>query len=243
MLEDQIEIEIFLARNGIRQGDINDIYTHSFSVPAGQTIQDIAKSMCKEGIRKYSSDDSILSTIRLLRPDKSLSEQIERDSAKGKHKVIVKIPQELEDLYLGKCQPKYKPGGHQSERNSLLDYLKFDTIPREFIVGIAYAQNETTSENESQDFVFIENPYFYDNPKNKVKNTAQIVFKIKDKLHKSHGCARILIEGKTVTQDDIDFYKNFGDGDALYHIEQREKFVKQNKSKEHANETENTLIL
>ena len=225
MSKDIKRIEKFLTTNGIEQGDSNDIYIHGFSIPNDQTIETISQSIFNEGLKKSSANDSILSTVSLLNPDNDLSEQIEKYSYKGFNKVIVKIPQELENLYLGNCKPKYNDStGNQYEHNCVLDYLDFENIPTEFIVGIIYPQNPVIEDGESHNYVFYENPNYYDHPKNKDKNIESIVNKINDKLKDDITLAKEIILGDEISDKQRDFLKHIGKTDILYFFDQRDQY-------------------
>ena len=175
----QQSIEQFLMSNLISNtNETEDIFIHGFRLPDDVNIEDFSKKLFEEGIKKQSRD-SILSTIKLLMPNKPLDKQIENYVLHGKFRVILKIPESLNELYLGKCKRKFEDAGNQYDKNSLLDFLELDHIPSEFIVGIVYTDKETYAEGEEINYKFIKNPNYFEDLVNYEKNTQKLENKIK----------------------------------------------------------------
>lgn len=220
-------VEEFMVMNNLLDmyGE-DDVFIHGVKPSASEGISmlDMVKSFFEKGIRLdgTSKGGSILSTVALQHKDQSLSEQIKKyNYAGGVYKVIVKIPKELEGLYLGNCREKYETGGNQNDKNAILDYLNFESIPREFIVGICVSPDKN---DLSKDQIFIENPYYYDNFRNKKQNTQATVEKIKAKL-KNHPNYEQLITGGKFDKDDIDFAKHLDDKDSVFFMQQKNRHL------------------
>jgi hypothetical protein len=177
MAKDLSNIEYNLIYNGIEQG--NDVFLHGFSeIPENYTIEEFSKKLFSEGIKK-NKHSSILSTIKLCQHNNPLAEEISAYIAHGRYRIVLKIPEKLEDLYFGKCEKKYNTAGNQDSKNSILDFLNLNYIPAEFIVGIVYTDKMEYSSDEKIDYHFIQNPNYYDDPLNSTKNSAELIKKIK----------------------------------------------------------------
>lgn len=179
MTNSTFNIKANLILNNVLEGD--DVFIHGFRLKENQTIEDFSKKLFAEGIKKESKN-SILSTIALLRHDRPIETQISNYVGRGKYRVILKIPETIEDLFLGRCKKKYGDAGNQYSENSILDFLELDHIPPEFIVGIVYTDKEMYEDNEEIEYKFIENPGYFDNLENSKKNSKKLSAKIKKQL-------------------------------------------------------------
>ena len=111
------DIQIPLLINNVFEGD--DVFVHGFNLSPNTTINDFANKLFKEGIKKRDASDSILSTIALMPHKESLDKSISLYRGRGNYRVIVKIPEEIEGLYLGKCNHCYGDSGNQYRINDI----------------------------------------------------------------------------------------------------------------------------
>ena len=224
----------FLENNNIP--DIfgqDDVFLHGIRSNNGLTLKELVHSFFEEGIRMQDSNTarggSILSTMSLQSKEKPLSEQISKYNFGGVFggvfNVIVKVPKELEGIYLGNCKQKFGNAGNQDGKNSLLDFLNLPNIPREFIVGISVLTNPL---EEKQNFCCIQNPYYYDhqNEKNKEINTKSLVSKLEERIKSKGGIAESLTLGKEPFGENlIEFNKQIDAEDNVFFMEQKNEHL------------------
>ena len=113
-----------------------NILIHNFYIDKDKDINDISKLYFKKGL-KIPNNASILGTLALL-PKKDVVREIHNYCIKGNYKLIVHIPYQIENIFLGDIEKRYGSSGNQYFKNSLLDLLYLKYLPREFIVGILY---------------------------------------------------------------------------------------------------------
>ncbi len=176
-----LDVTKFLEKNNIGKSQTvnGDIFIHCFKQPPQNiSLEDFAKKLFKEGVRKLDLR-SILSTIELL-PKEKYIEKIKDVSPRGNYKIILKIPEEVDGIFLGRCKQIYGDSGNQYTQNSFLDFIShnghgLEFIPPEFIVGIAY--KDTNSQ-----YQFIQNPKYFDNS---VENSKKLADKLEDMIKQS----------------------------------------------------------
>lgn len=190
-----IELALNLMNNNVFQGD--DVFIHGFNLPEGFTIEQFAEKLFKEGLKK-GDRDSILSTIALMPHHKEIEETIMNYVGRGKYRVILKIPEEIEGIFLGKCEKKYGDAGNQYSVNSVLDLLQMPNIPPEFIVGIVYTEKHYYEPGEENPLQFIQNPGYYDNFDFSSENSKRLADRLMDILNNSPGneITRYIMTGK-----------------------------------------------
>lgn len=144
-----------------------------------------------EGILK-NKNNSILSTIMLLDDRKNVLNEILSYYFKNYNiKFIVTIPEQIDNIYLGKVDKNYasKSAGNQWESVSIFDEMDLTCVPKELILG-AVVQNGIGYE-------FFENPNHYSKT-NEAKNNL-INYLHKDNLTEMYSGL------KEYNEDDIKF--------------------------------------
>lgn len=229
-------INFNLLINNVKQGD--DVFIHGFRLDEKQNIEDFSKILFNEGIKKQPRT-SILSTIALLRHNKPISEQISNYVLHGKYRVILKIPESLDDLFLGKCKKKYGDAGNQYSENSVLDFFESDHIPPEFIVGIVYTDKEMYNDGENIEYNFIQNPNYFDHIELGKQNSEKLVNKLKNDINKDNDFKSYILKhlllGEEIKQDIIDFLKQYN------LIERYEEFINQRAEFDNSKENNQTI--
>lgn len=218
-------IQTNLVLNSVFQGD--DVFIHGFRLPNNKKIEDFSETLFKEGLKKQPRN-SILSTIALLRHNQPLDTQITNYVLHGKYRVVLKIPTEINGLFLGNCKQKYGDAGNQYSENSVLDFLNLEYIPTEFIVGIFYTEKESYNDGEKIEFKFIQNPNFYDHLKLGISNSKNLTTKIETALKKleiGKPIVEHILKGKEIPQSLIDNIKGYDIINKYqYFIEQRAEY-------------------
>lgn len=205
------ELSINLALNGVQQGD--DVFIHGCNLPENYTVEQFAEKLFAEGLRK-GDRDSILSTIALIPHNRQIEDAIHNYVGRGKYRVILKIPEEVDNLFLGKCARKYGDAGNQYTVNSVLDLLKLPNIPPEFIIGIVHTDKQYYEPGEFNPMHFIQNPGFYDNFEFSEENSQRLVARLMEALDNSpnNEVTRYLItgEGKEIAENIINAMMEVG---------------------------------
>ena len=178
-------IRNILNDNEIYEIGNNNIFIHGFHLKENEDPQKRFESYFNHGIKLASDRVSILSTIALLKNDKDYASQIEKYIGRGIYRIVVNIPYELEEFFLGKCLDKFGDSGNQYSENHLIDLLNLEYIPKEFIVGIYYTDKYVYEKDEEIKSFFVENPNYYDHKTNKEKNTAALCSTLKTAIEKS----------------------------------------------------------
>lgn len=218
--------EFFKTNNIPDIGSEDDILIHGVKEKDISKSLVLVKSFFEEGVHitgtATARGGSILATAALQHNDKSLKHQVSHYTFKdGIFNVIIKIPQELEGIYLGNCRKHYGNAGNQNSKNAILDYFKFDSIPREFIVGISILTDATDPENNR---IYIQNPYYYDNEKNKEVNTKTLVEKLNQKIQKS-STLKVLTSKEECSDAEIQFAEYNNNEDLVFHMKQKNNYL------------------
>ena len=169
-------IKNFLEENNISQGD--DVFIHGFHLSKDTNIEDFSTKLFNDGIQKTETL-SILSTITLIPHNENIEEYISNYILRGRFRVILKIPETLNNLFLGRCKKQYGSAGNQYSKNSILDHFDLAYIPNEFIVGIIYTDKQMYEYHEDIYYHFIQNPNYFDHKISKEKKYSIFVFKIR----------------------------------------------------------------
>ena len=235
MTDSIFNIKANLIMNNVFEGD--DVFIHGFRLKENQTIEDFSKKLFAEGIKKESKN-SILSTIALIPHNQNLETYISNYVSRGQYRVILKIPETVENLFLGKCKKKYGDAGNQYSENSILDFLKLDHIPPEFIVGIVYTEKEMYNDGENIEYNFIQNPNYYDHIDSYDKNSKKLAEKLEnclkgDKL--STIVLKYIMKGEELPENLINILKQYN----LF--EKYEEFLTQRTEFEARNENNTTI--
>lgn len=200
-----------------------DVFIHGTHLQGN--LASFYESIFQNGLKKQANR-SILSTVSLIK-EKNIAESICNYKIRGNARVIINIPEELENLFLGRCKRKFGDTGNQYTNNSVLDFLDLSSIPSEFIVGIIYDKTPLESKRENAKYQFIENPNFFNHPQFFDRNRKLLVEKLKQMLQKSDDILlQYLIFGDTKffnpsSPDSIDTLKKYG------MLEKYEYFIKQ----------------
>lgn len=197
-----LQIQMHLLLNNVFDGD--DVFAHGFHLPKDVSIEEFSNQLFSEGIRKGKTN-SILSTIALMPHNKPLEESLANYVARGNYRAIVKIPEEVGGIFLGKCKHAYGDAGNQYSINSVLDLIPMSAIPPEFIVGILYTEKELYDPNEVIQYEFIHNPNYFDHDDFKERNTQSLKDRLTTLINQENSR---LLNVITDTQDhsDIDHY-------------------------------------
>ena len=234
MAEDLMGIQIPLLINDIFDGD--DVFVHGFNLPKGKSIEEYSNSFFSEGIRKMERN-SILSTVALMPHNKPLDESIADYIARGRYRVIVKIPEEINGIFLGRCKHLYGDAGNQYTTNSILDIMPLKAIPPELIVGIVYCEKEQYYPTEDINYEFIQNPYFYNHPDFKDKNSQSLTTKLLDAMDKTinNEVLKYIMTGKKIKQFDslLDSMKKYN------LLQQYEPFIEQRQQYDQSRQLQN----
>jgi len=209
MANSTFSIKTNLTINNVFEGD--DVFIHGFRLKENQTIEDFSKILFAEGIKKESKN-SILSTIALIPHNQNLETYISNYVGRGQYRVVLKIPETVEDLFLGRCKKKYGDAGNQYGANSILDFLELDHIPPEFIVGIVYTDKEMYADNEEIEYKFIQNPNYYDHIDYYDKNSKNLADKLEECLKDNKLSTIILkhiMKGEKIPENILEMLKQY----------------------------------
>lgn len=222
-----LNISINLILNNVSQGD--DVFIHGFRLKDDQTIEEFSSILFEEGVKK-APKNSILSTIALLNHEKPLDIQIANYVLHGNYRVVLKIPEEINGLFLGTCKKKYGDAGNQDSKNSVLDFLDLTHIPSEFIVGIFYTDREINDDGEKVEYKFIQNPNYYDHIDFGTENSQKLEGKLESSL-KGSEFRKLIVEhimkGSDIMQSVLDSLKGYGLLDEYeYFIQQRQEYIR-----------------
>ena len=148
--------------------DNSHLFTHAYE-PEKLFDEESCLSYFNNGIRLKNGVHSMLSTIEPLKKTIPYENSLTRISPRGNHKIIVSIPYELDNMFLGSTLTGSGDAGNQYSPHHLLDYLidseGLTAIPKEFIVGAYIA--DYSDEINPQESVFIPNANFYGNVNSK----------------------------------------------------------------------------
>lgn len=226
-MRDLLTIRKFLEENNVLQGD--DVFIHGFHLPENTIIEDFSTKIFNEGIKKHENF-SILSTVSLIPHDKNLDEYISNYVLRGRFRIILKIPEKLNDFFFGRCRKQYGSTGNQyskSSMNSILDYFGLAFIPNEFIVGIIYTDKQMYEYNEEILYNFIQNPNYFDHKTNKEKNRETLYLKFKKLIKEENDFfLNYFIKGNKTGLDTIQTFRNhplLPEGYEFF-IDQREEY-------------------
>lgn len=155
----------------------SNLFQHAFW-PESSHDPDACKPYFENGLRLKMGFDSYLATMSPYPKNKSFASEIERDSFRGNHKIIVCIPHELEDMFFGSEIGARGDAGNQYNKNLLIDYLinrsETNHLPSEFIVGMYINENE----DGSTPSCFVFNPLFINNKENSQTNIKNLKNKL-----------------------------------------------------------------
>ena len=161
----------------------DDLLLHGFHEPTDSTVEEKIQSIFENGLKKTNSSLSILSTTALCRTEKPIGQQISNYVSRGRFRVIIHIPKQLENIFFGNCIKAHGDAGNQYGNKCLLDFLELESIPSEFIVGVYSTDSLMYDENEEVKYSFVENKNYFNHKTNKVENTKKLLEKIKSKLN------------------------------------------------------------
>ena len=236
-MNNNLDLSLNLAVNNVFQGD--DVFIHGFRLPEGYNLEQFADKLFTEGLRK-GERDSILSTIALIPHNRNMEDYITHYVGRGKYRVLLKVPEEVDGLFLGKCDKRYGDAGNQYKINSSLDLLKMPFIPPELIVGIVYTEKDLYEADETIELQFIQNPGYFDNLDCRDENSRRLGNTIRELIERApyHDLTNYIMTGeneqaaKDLKQAMIGFgenEKNFYDRFGKF-IEQRENYYRSSTS-------------
>lgn len=161
-----------------------DVFLHGFGNRYKiDNIEETSKSFFEKGVKIQNHGHvSIFSTLCLCNKELPLDKQIEEYIPMGRYRAIVHIPKSLENVFFGISENAFGNSMNKDGDKCLLDLLKFEYLPPEFIVGIYYTDKVRDYEDEDIKPYFIENPNYFAHPTNSKKNTKSLLNKIHEAI-------------------------------------------------------------